>query len=61
MAAVSDGDDLVLTGSKIWTTHATEANWMFALVRTSRLERKQQGITFVLFEMDTPASRCTRW
>ncbi|BBZ05318.1 acyl-CoA dehydrogenase [Mycolicibacterium chitae] len=54
MAAVSDGDDLVLTGSKIWTTHATEANWMFALVRTSRLERKQQGITFVLFEMDTP-------
>jgi len=26
MAAVSDGDDLVCTGSKIWTTHATEAN-----------------------------------
>ncbi|BBZ34543.1 acyl-CoA dehydrogenase family protein [Mycolicibacterium confluentis] len=54
MAAVDDGDDLILTGSKIWTTHATEANWMFALVRTSRLERKQQGITFILFEMDTP-------
>jgi alkylation response protein AidB-like acyl-CoA dehydrogenase len=54
MAAVSDGDDLVCTGSKIWTTHATEANWMFALVRTSRLERKQQGITFVLLDMATP-------
>ncbi|CAJ1507035.1 acyl-CoA dehydrogenase family protein [[Mycobacterium] burgundiense] len=54
MAAVADGDDLILDGSKIWTTHATEANWMFALVRTSRLERKQQGITFVLLEMDTP-------
>ena len=38
MAAVDDGDDLVCTGSKIWTTHATEANWMFALVRTSRME-----------------------
>jgi alkylation response protein AidB-like acyl-CoA dehydrogenase len=54
MAARDDGDHLVCTGSKIWTTHATEANWMFALVRTSRLERKQQGITFVLFEMATP-------
>lgn len=54
MAAVSDGDDLVCTGSKIWTTHAQEANWMFALVRTSRTGRKQQGITFVLIEMDSP-------
>ena len=55
MAAVSDdGGDLVCTGSKIWTTHATEANWMFALVRTSRMERKQQGITFVLIDMTTP-------
>ncbi|MFI5783626.1 acyl-CoA dehydrogenase family protein [Nocardia sp. NPDC051570] len=54
MAAVDDGDDLVCTGSKIWTTHATEANWIFCLVRTSRLARKQQGITFVLIPMDTP-------
>jgi alkylation response protein AidB-like acyl-CoA dehydrogenase len=54
MAARDDGDDLVVTGSKIWTTHAREANWMFALVRTTRTERKQQGITFVLIEMDSP-------
>ncbi|GAA2557638.1 acyl-CoA dehydrogenase family protein [Mycolicibacterium diernhoferi] len=54
MAAVQDGDDLVCTGSKIWTTHATEANWMFALVRTSRTGKKQQGITFVLLDMATP-------
>ncbi|MGV9680305.1 acyl-CoA dehydrogenase family protein [Nocardia sp. NPDC003482] len=54
MAAVSDGDDLVCTGSKIWTTHATEANWIFCLVRTSKLERKQQGITFLLIPMDAP-------
>ncbi|MCH5643697.1 MULTISPECIES: acyl-CoA dehydrogenase family protein [unclassified Gordonia (in: high G+C Gram-positive bacteria)] len=54
MAAVSDGDDLVVTGSKIWTTHASEANWIFCLVRTSRLERKQQGITFVLIDMNDP-------
>ncbi|OBK80374.1 acyl-CoA dehydrogenase family protein [Mycobacterium sp. 1164985.4] len=54
MAAVDDGDDLVCTGSKIWTTHAREANWMFALVRTSRTQKKQQGITFVLIDMSSP-------
>jgi alkylation response protein AidB-like acyl-CoA dehydrogenase len=54
MAAVDDGDDLVCTGSKIWTTHAREANWMFALVRTSRTQKKQQGITFVLIDMTSP-------
>ena len=54
MSAVDDGDDLICTGSKIWTTHAGEANWIFALVRTSRGERRQQGITFVLIDMTTP-------
>jgi alkylation response protein AidB-like acyl-CoA dehydrogenase len=54
MAAVDDGDDLVCTGSKIWTTHAREANWMFGLVRTSRGAKKQQGITFVLIDMTSP-------
>jgi alkylation response protein AidB-like acyl-CoA dehydrogenase len=54
MAAVDDGDDLVCTGSKIWTTHAGEANWMFGLVRTSRTAKRQQGITFVLVEMTSP-------
>ena len=54
MAAVEDGDDLVCTGSKIWTTHAMEANWIFALVRTTRGARKQQGITFLLIDMTSP-------
>ncbi|BDX33487.1 acyl-CoA dehydrogenase [Mycobacterium antarcticum] len=54
MAAVDDGDELVCTGSKIWTTHAREANWMFGLVRTSRSAKKQQGITFVLIDMASP-------
>ncbi|MGZ8802409.1 MAG: acyl-CoA dehydrogenase family protein, partial [Mycobacterium sp.] len=54
MAARDDGDHLVCTGSKIWTTHAQEANWMFALVRTSRADKKQRGITFVLVEMSSP-------
>ncbi|GAB21151.1 putative acyl-CoA dehydrogenase [Gordonia polyisoprenivorans NBRC 16320 = JCM 10675] len=54
MSAVSDGDDLVCTGSKIWTTHAAEANWMFCLVRTSRTGKKQEGITFLLIDMTSP-------
>ena len=54
MAAVDDGDDLVVTGSKIWTTHAAEANWIFALVRTSRSSKRQHGITFALIDMATP-------
>ncbi|MFC4295870.1 acyl-CoA dehydrogenase family protein [Novosphingobium tardum] len=54
MKAVRDGDDLVCSGSKIWTTHANVANWMFCLVRTTRTERRQQGITFLLIDMTTP-------
>jgi len=56
MAAVVDDApaDLICTGSKIWTTHAGEANWIFALVRTSRSAKKQHGITFVLIDMATP-------
>ncbi|WP_226349871.1 acyl-CoA dehydrogenase family protein [Pseudonocardia sp. ICBG601] len=54
MTAEDDGDHLVCSGSKIWTTHAHEANWMFCLVRTSRTGRKQQGITFLLIDMTSP-------
>ncbi|MFH5229242.1 acyl-CoA dehydrogenase family protein [Antrihabitans spumae] len=54
MAAIEDGDDLVCTGSKIWTTHATEANWIFCLVRTSKEAQKQRGITFLLIDMNSP-------
>lgn len=54
MRAERDGDDLVCSGTKIWTTHANVANWMFCLVRTARTERRQQGITFLLIDMTSP-------
>lgn len=54
MRADSDGDDYILNGSKIWTTHAHFANRMFCLVRTKFDGKPQQGITFLLLEMDTP-------
>lgn len=52
--AVSDGDDYVIDGTKIWTTQAHFANRMFALVRTDATGKPQEGITFVLIDMDTP-------
>lgn len=54
LRAVRNGDDYVLNGSKIWTTHAHFANKMFCLVRTSTEGRPQSGITFLLLDMDTP-------
>ncbi len=57
MKAVADGDDYVLSGSKIWTTHAHWATHMFCLVRTSTEGKPQAGITFLLVEMDRPGIR----
>lgn len=52
--AVSDGDDYILNGSKIWTTHAHFANRMFGLVRTRFEGKPQTGITFLLIDMKAP-------
>jgi acyl-CoA dehydrogenase len=43
-----------VTGSKIWTTGAHHSNRMFAIVRTGDFERRQQGLTFLLLDMDSP-------
>lgn len=52
--AVPDGEDYLVTGSKIWTTHAHFANRMFALVRTDPDAKPQRGITFLLIDMKAP-------
>jgi alkylation response protein AidB-like acyl-CoA dehydrogenase len=49
-----DGDDFVVNGQKIWTSHATDATHIFILVRTGRYEKKQQGISFLLADIRTP-------
>lgn len=54
MKAERDGDHYVFNGSKIWTTHAQWADWIFCLVRTSQEKNRQDGISFVLARMDTP-------
>jgi alkylation response protein AidB-like acyl-CoA dehydrogenase len=52
--AVLDGDDFVVDGQKIWTSYADKADWMFLLVRTDPAARKQEGITFILMDMNSP-------
>ncbi len=52
--ALPDGDDYIVNGSKLWTTHAHHADWMFALVRTSNEGKPQQGISFLLIDMKSP-------
>ena len=54
MKAEDRGDRFVLNGSKIWTTHANYANRIFNLVRTDMSGKPQEGITFLLVEMDRP-------
>jgi alkylation response protein AidB-like acyl-CoA dehydrogenase len=52
---VRDGvEGYLLNGSKIWTTHAQWADWMFNLVRTSQEKKPQDGISFILVDMRTP-------
>tara|TARA_R110002111_G_scaffold262175_1_gene337270 strand:- start:24600 stop:25778 length:1179 start_codon:yes stop_codon:yes gene_type:complete len=49
-----DGDSYIVNGSKIWTTGAHHADWIFCLVRTSNEGRPQQGISFLLIDMTSP-------
>ena len=55
--AEQDGDEYFLNGSKIWTSEAHIADWMFGIFRTDTSGRKQQGITFLMLDMRTPGVR----
>ncbi len=51
--AEDKGDHFLINGSKIWTTKADECDWIFCLVRTNPGAIKQEGISFLLIDMDT--------
>jgi alkylation response protein AidB-like acyl-CoA dehydrogenase len=53
-SAVENGDQYVINGSKIWTSGADHADWIFCLVRTDPKAPKHDGITFILFDIDQP-------
>ncbi|RZI43344.1 acyl-CoA dehydrogenase [Herbaspirillum sp. HC18] len=48
------GDHFVVNGQKIWTSYADKADWIFCLVRTDFNVSKHTGISFVLFDMESP-------
>lgn len=52
--AVRRGQAYHVSGTKIWTTGAHLANRMFGIFRTADGERRQQGLTFLLIDMDSP-------
>jgi len=52
--AIVDGDDFVINGQKIWTSGAQHADMIFCLVRTEPDAPKHQGISYLVFSMDTP-------
>ena len=52
-SAEDAGDHYIVNGQKVWTSYADKADWIFCLVRTDRTV-KQGGISFVLFDMESP-------
>jgi len=52
--AEDKGDYYLVNGSKIWTSYADEADWIFCLVRTNMNVPKHEGISFLLFDMESP-------
>jgi len=52
-SAEDKGDHYLINGQKVWTSYADKADWIFCLVRTNKTD-KHNGISFVLFDMDSP-------
>ncbi|HEY7852205.1 MAG TPA: acyl-CoA dehydrogenase family protein [Caulobacteraceae bacterium] len=52
--AVEDGEDFLVSGQKIWTSTAAQADMIFCLVRTEPDAAKHAGISYLIFSMQTP-------
>ncbi len=53
-SAILEDDEYVVNGSKVWTSYADKADWIFCLVRTDPAAAKHLGISFLLFDMASP-------
>ena len=49
-----EGTHYIVNGQKTWTTLGQHANMIFCLVRTDKTVKQQEGISFLLIDMDTP-------
>lgn len=52
--ATPEGEDYLVTGQKIWTSYADKSDFLFCLVRTDFSAKKQEGISVLLIDMDSP-------
>lgn len=57
--AEDKGDYFLINGSKTWTTAGDKCDWIFCLVRTDPNVKKQEGISFLLIDMDSPGVSTT--
>lgn len=55
--AENKGDHYLVNGTKIWTTLAHVANWIFCIVRTSKGVKPQEGISFIVIDMQSSGIR----
>ena len=57
--AVRDGDEWVINGSKIWTSLAQYADYVWLAARTDPDARKHRGISIFIVPTDSPGFKCT--
>lgn len=52
--AVRDGDHYVISGQKTWSSRAAFADWGFGIFRTDPDSKRHKGLTFILFDLNSP-------
>ena len=52
--AVRNGDEFVITGQKTWSSRASFADWGFGLFRTEEGSKRHKGLSFILFDLNSP-------
>ncbi len=52
--AIRDGDHYVITGQKTWSSRASFADWGFGLFRTEEGSKRHKGLSFILFDLNSP-------
>ena len=52
--AVRDGNHYIINGQKTWSSRGAFADWGFGIFRTDPESTRHKGLTFILFDLDTP-------
>jgi alkylation response protein AidB-like acyl-CoA dehydrogenase len=52
--AIRDGDHYIISGQKTWSSRAAFADWGFGMFRTDPESKRHKGLTFILFDLNTP-------